>query len=129
MPAGRDGLYQARYLLPTAFGETISGQRVAMVDDVMSAGSALRGSFTEIVRFGGRPDVAGALLVLGSRGLDFFAEKSLPVEAVARDEFALWLPPSARCAPRGLSSRMFRRAQLPRIGAGSPIPHRRAYFR
>ncbi|HXG72977.1 MAG TPA: hypothetical protein VNJ04_20480 [Gemmatimonadaceae bacterium] len=92
MPANRDGLYEARYLLPTAFGETMFGQRVAIVDDVMSAGSALRGTFTEIVKFGGRPVVAGALLVLGSRGLDLFADKSLPVEAVARDEFALWPP-------------------------------------
>lgn len=92
MPAERAGLYQAQYRLPKALTGTIAGQRIAIVDDVMSAGSALRGTLMEIEKVGGTPVVAGALLVLGSRGVEFFAERSLSVEAVARDEFATWLP-------------------------------------
>jgi hypothetical protein len=35
----------------------------------------------------------GALMVLGSAGADYFAQRDIPVEAAARDEYPLW-PPS-----------------------------------
>src|SRR5713101_313784 len=40
-------LYQARYRLPPVFASRARGRRVAMVDDVMSAGSALRSTYAE----------------------------------------------------------------------------------
>jgi len=89
---GDGGLYRARYLLPPAFAERVRGKRVAMVDDVMSAGSALRGTFAELRAHGAEPVVAGALLVLGTAGADYFAEHRVAVEAVARDRYDLWLP-------------------------------------
>jgi orotate phosphoribosyltransferase len=70
----------------------VRGKRVAMVDDVMSAGSALRGTLTELRSRGAEPVVAGALLVLGSTGADFFAANHIPVEAVERADYALWQP-------------------------------------
>ena len=88
------GLYSARYRLPSAFAERIRGRRVAMVDDVMSAGSSLRATFAELQTHGADPVVAGALLVLGSRGTDYFSERGIPVEAVARDAYDFW-PPNA----------------------------------
>ena len=92
MPGDADGMYGARYVLPAAFMERVRGKRVAMVDDVMSAGSALRGTYAELKLHGAMPVVAGALLVLGTTGASFFAEHGVPVEAVARDEYELWLP-------------------------------------
>jgi len=86
------GLYQARYRLPSAFSPRIRGKRVAIVDDVMSAGSALRGTYTVLEAHGAKPVVVGALLVLGSTGADFFAQHGVPLEAVARDDYELWLP-------------------------------------
>ncbi len=94
MPAEAAGLYQARYLLPRAFASRVRDRRVAMVDDVMSAGSALRGTFAELSAHGASPVVAGALLVLGSAGADFFAEEGVAVEAVGREGYELW-PPDA----------------------------------
>jgi orotate phosphoribosyltransferase len=85
-------LYAARYVLPRPFHARVRGQRVAIVDDVMSAGSALRGTFTELSAHGATTIVAGALLVLGSRGVDFFAERKIAVESVCRDEFEMWAP-------------------------------------
>jgi len=70
MPAHADGLYRARYRLPPGLAGRVRGRRVAMVDDVMSAGSALRGTFEELRAYGALPVVAGALLVLGSAGAD-----------------------------------------------------------
>ncbi|HSU15595.1 orotate phosphoribosyltransferase [Longimicrobium sp.] len=92
MPADAGGLYAARYLLPTAYVERVRGKRVAMVDDVMSAGSALRGTFAELQAHGAVPVAAGALLVLGAAGAEFFAARGIPVEAVAREAYELWLP-------------------------------------
>lgn len=92
MPGQPGGLYQARYVLPSAFISRLRGKRVAMVDDVMSAGSALRGTYAELKAHDAEPVVAGALLVLGSTGAGFFAERGVAVEAVARHDYDLWLP-------------------------------------
>ena len=92
MPAEGNGLYRARYLLPAAFRARVRGKRIAMVDDVMSAGSALRGTYAELRAHGAVPVVAGALMVLGSAGADFFAGEGVPVAAVTRDDYTLWLP-------------------------------------
>jgi orotate phosphoribosyltransferase len=92
MPSRSAGLYPACYRLPTAFARRVHGKRMAIVDDVMSAGSALRGTYEELRAHGGVPVVLGALLVLGSTGVDFFAERGLAVEAVARDDYPLWSP-------------------------------------
>ncbi len=95
MPPERDGLYRARYRLPSALTHRVRGKRVAMVDDVMSAGSALRGTYAELCNHGAVPVVAGALLVLGTAGADFFTASGITVEAVARDDHDLW--PPAEC--------------------------------
>ena len=92
MPPDASGLYQARYLLPQAFSARVRGRRIAMVDDVMSAGSALRGTYTELQTHGAVPVVAGALMVLGTTGADFFARQQVPVEALVRESYSLWLP-------------------------------------
>lgn len=92
MPVDAEGLYRASYRLPPAFRARVHGRRVAMVDDVMSAGSALRGTYAELQAHGAEPVLAGVLLVLGSTGADFFTERRIPVEAVARDDYPLWLP-------------------------------------
>lgn len=92
MPTPAGGLYEARYRLPLAFADRVRGKRLALVDDVMSAGSALRGTYAELQAHGAAPVVAGALLVLGSTGADFFAQRGVAVEAFARDEYELWLP-------------------------------------
>ena len=96
------GLYSARYRLPRAFVARVRGKRVAMVDDVMSAGSSLRGTWAELEAHGATPVVAGALLVLGSKGADFFAQRGIPVEAAARDDYEMWVPADCPLCIAGL---------------------------
>lgn len=102
MPTESGGLYQARYRLPHAFRQRLSGKRVAMVDDVMSAGSALRGTYTELQAHGALPVVAGALLVLGTVGASYFDDKGVPVEAAARDDYELWSPEKCPLCAKGV---------------------------
>jgi orotate phosphoribosyltransferase len=103
MPANANGLYPASYRLPPAFTARVRGKRVAIVDDIMSAGSALRGTYTELQRHGANIAVAGALMVLGNTGADFFAKEQVPVEAVVREDYSLWLPGSCPLCVAGES--------------------------
>jgi orotate phosphoribosyltransferase len=93
MPSsGSAGLYQVRYRLPPAFSSSVRGHRIAIVDDVMSAGSAARATYAELQAHGATPVVVGALLVLGSAGAEFFLQQEVGIEAVARLPFTLWSP-------------------------------------
>ena len=94
MQAEVSDLYGASYRLPTAFAPIVRGRRVAVLDDVMSAGSAMIGSYTAVRASAGIPVVSAALMILGSKGESFFAGHGVPVEAVIRREFDLW-PPAA----------------------------------
>ena len=101
-PANPSGMFQVDYPLPRAIAERARGKRVAIVDDIMSAGSALRGAYRELESCGAHTLVAGALLILGSAGTDFFAERRVPVECVAREAFHLWPPPDCRLCAAGV---------------------------
>ena len=102
MPAQAGGLYKAGYRLPPAFADRLAGKRVAIVDDVMSAGSALRGTYAELRAHSAVPVVAGALLVLGSTGASFFTQCGVAVEVVADEEYELWLPDDCPLCASGL---------------------------
>lgn len=91
--AGTPGaVFGARYRLPAAHAARLRGARVAIVDDVMSAGSALRGTHAALLEHGAITVVAGALLVLGRTGADHFERLRLPVVSVAAEPYDSWLP-------------------------------------
>ena len=91
--ATSDGaLYGARYRLPEGLVERLRGRRVALVDDVMSAGSSLRATHDALTALGIEPVVVAALAVFGSRGSDFFASIGLPVETLSRRPYDAWAP-------------------------------------
>ena len=92
MASDNKDMYRASYRLPLTFRSQLVGKRVAIVDDVMSAGSALRGTYQELMQHSARPVVAGAIVVLGTKGVEYFAEQKVPVEAPARADFDLWMP-------------------------------------
>jgi orotate phosphoribosyltransferase len=87
-----EGLFGTRYELPPAHRTHVRGRRVALVDDVMSAGSALRGTLAALQAAGAIPVVAGAILVLGDLGAGYFAQQHLPLAAVLREDYELWTP-------------------------------------
>lgn len=87
-----DQLFRAQYELPNGFVTRVRGKRAAIVDDVMSAGSALRGTYAALRTNEAHVVVAGALLVLGDIGMEFFAAEKVPVVFGARDEFRTWTP-------------------------------------
>src|SRR5256885_4443274 len=69
----------AAYSLPRAFADRAGRKRVAIVDDVMSAGSALRGTHDALVAQGADVIVVAAFLILGSEGAAFFTKLRIPL--------------------------------------------------
>ena len=92
MPANSMGLYRAQYVLPSVFRSRVPGRRIAIVDDVVSAGSALCATRSELASHGATVIVAGALLQLGDTGAGLLGRDGVPVEAVNRDDYMLWTP-------------------------------------
>ena len=92
LPPERTGLYQVQYVLPRTLRCPADGNRFAIVDDVISAGSAVRGTCLELEAHGAQPVVIGALLRLGDAATPFFAEKGMPVESVLQLPYDVWLP-------------------------------------
>jgi orotate phosphoribosyltransferase len=92
LPPQHDGLYPVQYKLPNGLRKPIQGKDVAILDDVISAGSAVRGTLTELRTWGIGSAVIGALLVLGSSAPSYFAEQKIPVESIAHAPNNLWLP-------------------------------------
>jgi hypothetical protein len=86
------GLLSAEYRLPNSLCRRIVGKRVAIVDDVISAGSSVRATFTELEAGGARPVVVGSFLLMGKIATTWFAERGLGVEACARADIEIWLP-------------------------------------
>lgn len=85
-------LFGAEYRLPPALQQRVRGQRIAIVDDVISAGSSVRATEAALSVAGGSTVVVGTLLVLGTVALDHFAGLAIPVERLGQRDFALWEP-------------------------------------
>jgi orotate phosphoribosyltransferase len=90
-PAG-PGLFRAKYRLPDELRRRAGGERVAVVDDVISAGSSVRATADALSAAGASTVAVGALLLLGGAAEAHFTEQGVPVEAVGRSSFSLWKP-------------------------------------
>lgn len=90
--ARTDGLYGVEYRIPNAVRARIRGRAVAIVDDVINAGSATRATFADLEACGARPVAIGALLILGEAAERFAAERGVALERVAALPNTLWTP-------------------------------------
>ena len=105
-------LFPARYRLPTALRASVRGARVALVDDAINAGSAIRATADALTADGAQLVACGALLVLGRAGADWVAGRGLPLIALDRQESSLWPPDSCPLCAAGVP--------LERAGASAP---------
>lgn len=101
-PSANATLFAAEYRLPTELQPRVRGQRIALVDDVISAGSSVRATATALAASGASTVVVGALVVLGTVGLDYFAGLAIPVEWLERKNFALWEPSQCPLCATGI---------------------------
>jgi orotate phosphoribosyltransferase len=87
-----DALYSAEYRIPNTLRRRVRGKDIAILDDVINAGSAVRGTFADLQACGARPVVIGALLVLGSSVSSFIADNHIALESISYLANDLWTP-------------------------------------
>lgn len=91
-PNADAGLFPVRYTLPPDQRARVCGQRVAIVDDAISAGSAVRGTLADLQACGAKTVALGALFIFGGAAAKFAAEHSLALEGIATISFGIWKP-------------------------------------
>lgn len=87
-----DGLYPVTYSIPGQLRAAVRGKTVAIVNDVINAGSAVRGAYADLRICGARPVAIGALLVLGAWAGGFAAEAQIALLALATLPNQIWTP-------------------------------------
>jgi len=90
--SGRSGLYPLSYRVPETFHGHLRGKNVAIVDDAINAGSAVRGTFQALKSLGANPVAIGSLCILSDRTSVFFETNNLKVERIAFLSNSLWEP-------------------------------------
>jgi orotate phosphoribosyltransferase len=97
------GLFPAGYRIPAVLRPGLRGKRVAIVNDVINAGSAVRGTFADLEECGASVVGIGALLVLGTAASEFVSSKSVPLVSVATMPNHLWTPQECPLCPSGMN--------------------------
>jgi orotate phosphoribosyltransferase len=90
--ASRDELFSVDYRLPPTLRATVHGRRVAIVNDVISTGSAARGALADLDACGATVVAIGTLLIVGSTFVDFARDRGVRVEALSTADANLWAP-------------------------------------
>ena len=98
----RDVLYPVQYRLPRALRDVVRGKRVAIVNDVINAGSAIRGTFADLQACGAQPVVIAALVVLGQSAAKFAADHKLALEKIASLPNEIWIPAECPLCARNI---------------------------
>jgi orotate phosphoribosyltransferase len=100
--APSDALFSVAYRLPPTVAPLLKGRRVAIVDDAVNAGSALRGTFRALTEAEAKPAALGALVVLGDAILPFLEEEGVALERLASRPNPLWTPSECPLCARGI---------------------------
>jgi orotate phosphoribosyltransferase len=89
---GATSLFPVRYQIPESQRQRTRGRRIAIVDDAISAGSAVRGTHADLIACGALPVALGALVVFGEAAAQFAADNGLALEAIEQMPFDMRLP-------------------------------------
>jgi orotate phosphoribosyltransferase len=85
-------LFPVRYRLPRPLRVVAPGRRVAVVNDVISAGSAVRGTIDDLRSLGANVVVVGSLLAIGDTFTAYAREHAMPLEALSHTDGTVWRP-------------------------------------
>lgn len=86
-----EGMYPVRYRLPAALRD-LNGRRVAIANDVINAGSAVRGALADARECSAQVVAIGTLLALGPAARELARAARTPLEALAAEPGSLWTP-------------------------------------
>jgi orotate phosphoribosyltransferase len=97
-----DALYPVEYRIPRALRSKLRGKRVAVVNDVINAGSAVRGTIAGLADCGAQPVVIATLLVLGSWASEYASAQNLTLETLATLPNTIWAPADCPLCAQGM---------------------------
>jgi orotate phosphoribosyltransferase len=86
----QEGLFPMGYRVPSALREGVRGKRVAIVNDVINAGSAVKGTYEDLQECGATVVAIGALLVLGSAASEFAGSHGIDLVSLDALPNNLW---------------------------------------
>ncbi len=97
-----EGLFPLGYRLPGPLRPKVRGRRVLIVNDVINAGSAVRGTLDDLRACGAEPVAIGSLLVLGTAAARLAEEQGLALVALAQVSNRIWTPAECPLCLQGL---------------------------
>ncbi len=89
--------------MPTVLREKVRGKRVAIVNDVISAGSAVRGTLEDLRACGAETVAVAAIAVLGPSAAAFAALNNLALESLKSFPFTMWTPAECPLCQAGVA--------------------------
>jgi len=96
------GLFPVSYTLPASLQRELAGRRVAIVNDVINAGSAVRGTLAALRQCGARPVAIGTLAVYGESAGRLAGAHGIPLETLASFPSRIWEPSACPQCARGV---------------------------
>jgi orotate phosphoribosyltransferase len=96
------GLFPVAYPIPRSLEPTLQGMRVAVVNDVTNAGSAVRGTIASLRRCGARPVAIGTLAVYGDAAGELATTHDVALEALASFPSRIWEPSACPLCASGV---------------------------
>ena len=96
-------LFPVEYPIPKPLHETLRGAPVVIVNDVINAGSAVRGTLNSLRALGAQPIAIGSLATLGEIPARWAAEEGLPLHTLAKFEIKIHEPTKCPWCHEGLA--------------------------
>jgi orotate phosphoribosyltransferase len=96
------GLFPVSYPIPKALEPELRGKRVAVVNDVINAGSAVRGTLVALKQCGAQPVAIGTLAVLGHAARELAAMHGVTLETLASFPSRIWEPSACPLCAKGV---------------------------
>jgi orotate phosphoribosyltransferase len=101
-PAAAD-LSPVAYRLPPLLRARVRGRRVAIVNDVTNAGSAVRGALADLRECGAIPVVIASLVLLAETMAQLAADEAMPLVSLATMDSQVWTPDECPLCAAGTS--------------------------
>ena len=95
-------LFRYPYRIPNSLRPWLGGRRVAIVNDVVGAGSAVRGTLADLDRVGALTVVLSCLMSLGPSAARLAVDHHLAFETLVSLPFDLWTPSECPLCDKGV---------------------------
>ena len=101
--APSEKMFGARYTLTPELARRIAGSRVAVVDEMISAGSSVRATMEAVQATKASVAVVGSLTLLGTKGKEHFEAIGMPLEYLSAQPLAMWHPADCPLCAAGVA--------------------------